>query len=167
MTEDGKHIELAANIGQVEDLESALANGAEGIGLFRTEFLYMGKKAFPSEEVQYEAYKAVLDKMGDKQVVIRTLDIGGDKELDYFDTPNELNPFLGNRATRLCMSHPEVFKVQLRALLRASAYGNLHIMFPMIATIDEFRAAKDFLCDIENALIEEGGVEGIATSWAS
>lgn len=155
VTKDGAHIDLAANIGNPDDVVGVLDNGGEGVGLYRTEFLYMGRSDFPDEMVQYEAYKAVLEKMGDRPVVVRTLDIGGDKELDYMEMEEELNPFLGNRALRLCLSKPELFKVQLRALLRASVHGDLHIMFPMIATLAEFRQARDFLKDIEKELIAD------------
>ncbi len=156
VTKDGLHIDLAANIGSPEDVEGVLANGGEGIGLYRTEFLYMGKPDFPTEEEQLSAYKDVLENMSGKPVVVRTLDIGGDKELDYLEMEKEMNPFLGNRALRLCLNKPEMFKVQIRALLRASVYGDLHIMFPMIATIDEFRAAKAFLKEVEAELKAEG-----------
>ena len=155
-TADGAHVDLAANIGSPDDVEGVLKNGGEGVGLYRTEFLYMGKPDFPTEEEQLEAYKAVLENLAGKPVVVRTLDIGGDKELDYMVMEHELNPFLGNRALRLCLNKPEMFKVQLRALLRASVYGDLHIMFPMIATVDEFRQARNFLKDVEKELREEG-----------
>ncbi len=155
VTASGEHIEIAANIGSAEDLDAVLSKGAEGIGLFRTEFLYMGKSDFPDEATQLGVYKAVLERMGDKPVVIRTLDIGGDKELDYFDMPKELNPFLGNRAIRLCLCHKDMFKVQLRALLKSSIYGNLHIMLPMIATVDELREAKELIQEVENELKAE------------
>lgn len=155
-TADGSHIDLAANIGAPEDVAGVLSSGGEGIGLYRTEFLYMGKSDFPSEEEQLEAYKTVLEQMAGKPVVVRTLDIGGDKELAYMTMPEELNPFLGNRALRLCLGKPEMFKVQLRALLRASVYGDLHIMFPMIATVDEFRQAKAFLEAVAAQLQGEG-----------
>lgn len=158
LTKDGHHLEIVANIGKPKDAEGAVENGAEGIGLYRTEFLYMGQTMFPDEEKQFRAYKDTLKRMGEKPVVIRTLDIGGDKELEYFDTPDEMNPFLGNRALRLCMNNLEIFKVQLRALIRASEHGNLHIMFPMVATVAEFRSAKAVL-DAERALlIKEGKV---------
>ncbi len=156
LTEDGHHIELVANIGNPDDIEGVLANGGDGVGLYRTEFLYMGKSDFPTEEEQFEAYKKVLSSMGDKPVVVRTLDIGGDKELDYMEMDKELNPFLGIRALRLCLARKDLFKVQLRALLRASVYGNLHIMFPMVATLDEFKEARQFLEAVESELIEEG-----------
>ncbi len=160
LTADGHHVELAANIGSPEDAVSALDNGAEAVGLYRTEFLYMGNTHFPTEEEQLEAYRAVLEKMGERPVVVRTLDIGGDKELSYYNLPKETNPFLGNRAVRLCLSEPDIFKTQLRALLRASAYGNLKIMFPMIATLDEFRAAKAILLQVKEELEQEGKAVG-------
>ncbi|MGY4689290.1 phosphoenolpyruvate--protein phosphotransferase [Salibacterium sp. K-3] len=156
VTKDDTRVELAANIGTPDDLEGVLANGAEGIGLYRTEFLYMGRNELPDEEEQFEAYKAVLEKMNGKPVVIRTLDIGGDKELPYLDLPSELNPFLGFRAIRLCLEETGMFRTQLRALLRAGAYGNLKIMFPMVATIEEFREAKRLLEDVKEELKKEG-----------
>ncbi|KGA98131.1 phosphoenolpyruvate-protein phosphotransferase [Alkalihalobacillus alcalophilus ATCC 27647 = CGMCC 1.3604] len=156
LTSDGAHVELAANIGTTNDLEGVIKNGAEGVGLFRTEFLYMGRDELPSEEEQYEAYKTVLEKMEGKPVVIRTLDIGGDKELPYLDLPEEMNPFLGLRAVRLCLEMPDMFRVQLRALLRASSFGNLKIMFPMIAAMEELRQAKVILQEEKDKLITEG-----------
>ena len=156
-TVDGHEVEIACNIGTPKDAKGALENGAEGIGLYRTEFLYMDSKDnFPSEENQFEAYKEVLLAMNNKRVVVRTLDIGGDKTLDYFDLPKELNPFLGYRAIRLCLDLKEVFRTQLRALLRASIYGKLAIMFPMIATVDEFKAAKAIFEEEKEKLISEG-----------
>jgi phosphoenolpyruvate-protein phosphotransferase (PTS system enzyme I) len=155
-SQDGVHVELAANIGSVQDLAGALENGAEGVGLFRTEFLYMGRDDFPSEDEQFQAYKQVLEQMGEKPVVIRTLDIGGDKHLSYMNLPQEMNPFLGFRAIRLCLEQQDLFRTQLRALLRASAYGNLKIMFPMIATLEEFRQAKAVLEEEKQALLEKG-----------
>lgn len=145
VTRDGKRVELAANIGNPQEAGQAAASGAEAIGLFRTEFLYMGRDQFPSEEEQFEAYKAAAEAMEEKPVVIRTLDIGGDKELAYLSLPKELNPFLGYRAIRLCLDRPELFKTQLRALLRASTYGNIKIMYPMIATLGELRRANQLL----------------------
>ncbi|NQX71893.1 phosphoenolpyruvate--protein phosphotransferase [Paenibacillus alba] len=153
---DGHRVELAANIGSVEDLQKVLANGAEGIGLFRTEFLYMGRSALPSEEEQFQVYKHVLERMDHKPVVIRTLDIGGDKELPYMKLPTESNPFLGLRAVRLCLSQKDLFRTQLRALLRASSYGQLKIMFPMIAVMDELLAAKQLLQEEKEKLVQEG-----------
>ncbi|HEY8364026.1 MAG TPA: phosphoenolpyruvate--protein phosphotransferase [Haloplasmataceae bacterium] len=155
ISKDGVHVELAANIGSPNDLKGVLDNGAEAIGLFRTEFLYMGKDNLPKEEEQFEAYKSVLQSMNDKPVVIRTLDIGGDKHLPYLPMPEELNPFLGYRAIRLCLDRKDIFKTQLRALLRASIYGKLRIMFPMIATLDEFIEAKNFLLSVKEELIQE------------
>ncbi|WP_431804875.1 phosphoenolpyruvate--protein phosphotransferase [Halobacillus andaensis] len=156
VTSEGEHVELAANIGTPEDVEGVLNNGGEGVGLYRTEFLYMGKNQLPTEDEQYEAYSSVLKQMGDKPVVVRTLDIGGDKELDYLDLPDEMNPFLGYRAIRLCLERDDIFRVQLRALLRASIHGNLKIMFPMIATLQEFREAKAILNEEKQNLIDEG-----------
>ncbi|WP_251516069.1 MULTISPECIES: phosphoenolpyruvate--protein phosphotransferase [Staphylococcus] len=155
-TLDGKHAELAANIGTPDDLTGVMDNGAEGIGLYRTEFLYMGRNELPSEDEQFEAYKKVLETMEDKRVVVRTLDIGGDKELPYLNLPDEMNPFLGYRAIRLCLDQPDIFRPQLRALLRASAYGKLNIMFPMVATIQEFRDAKSLLLEEKEKLQNEG-----------
>jgi phosphotransferase system enzyme I (PtsI) len=156
LTANGRHVELAANIGKLEDVQKALDNGAEGIGLFRTEFLYMGRDELPSEEEQYNSYKYVLEKMDGKPVVIRTLDIGGDKELPYLDLPKESNPFLGQRALRLCLERPEMFRTQLRALLRSSRHGNLKIMFPMIAVVEELREAKRMLEEEKQKLQAEG-----------
>ncbi|MGP4080603.1 phosphoenolpyruvate--protein phosphotransferase [Pseudalkalibacillus sp. R45] len=155
---DDQHVELAANIGTPKDLTGVLNNGAEGIGLYRTEFLYMNRDQLPTEEEQFEAYKDVLSKMEGKPVVIRTLDVGGDKELPYLNLPKELNPFLGYRAIRLCLDQQTIFRTQLKALLRASAYGNLKVMFPMIATLDEFRQAKAILLE-EKEKLEQDGVE--------
>lgn len=155
-TNDGVHVELGSNIGTPNDLEGVLANGAEAIGLYRTEFLYMDASEAPSEDAQYEAYKAVLSGMEGKPVVVRTLDIGGDKELPYMHLPAEMNPFLGYRAVRICLADKPLFRVQLRALLRASVHGNLRIMFPMIATVDEFKEAKAFLEEVKAELIAEG-----------
>lgn len=154
-TADGHQVELTANIGTPDDVASVLANGGEGIGLYRTEFLYMGRKTLPTEDEQFEAYKAVLEKMENKPVVVRTLDIGGDKELPYLRLPHEMNPFLGYRAIRLCLDEQTIFRTQLRALLRASVYGNLKIMFPMIATIHEFREAKAVLLDVKAELQQQ------------
>lgn len=158
VTADDVHVELAANIGTPKDLPGVLNNGAEGIGLYRTEFLYMNRDQLPTEEEQFEAYKEVLSKMDGKPVVIRTLDVGGDKELPYLNLPKELNPFLGYRAIRLCLDQQDIFRTQLRALLKASIYGNLKIMFPMIATLDEFRQAKAILLEekekLQNANID-------------
>ncbi|MCI2770095.1 phosphoenolpyruvate--protein phosphotransferase [Staphylococcus warneri] len=156
VTVDGVHAELAANIGTPNDLPGVIENGAQGIGLYRTEFLYMGRDQLPTEEEQFEAYKKVLETMDGKRVVVRTLDIGGDKELPYLDLPDEMNPFLGYRAIRLCLAQPDIFRPQLRALLRASVYGKLNIMFPMVATIKEFRDAKAMLLEEKENLQNEG-----------
>ncbi|MBO7742719.1 phosphoenolpyruvate--protein phosphotransferase [Paenibacillus sp. MWE-103] len=156
VSKDGHRVELAANIGSVEDLQKVLANGAEGVGLFRTEFLYMGRGALPTEEEQFQVYKHVLERMEGKPVVIRTLDIGGDKELPYMKLPAESNPFLGLRAVRLCLDRPDLFRTQLRALLRASVHGQLKIMFPMIAVASELRAAKQLLEEEKAKLTAEG-----------
>ncbi|PLR81414.1 phosphoenolpyruvate--protein phosphotransferase [Bacillus canaveralius] len=153
---DGHHVELAANIGTPKDLKGVKANGGEGIGLYRTEFLYMGRDQLPTEEEQFESYKAVLEGMEGKPVVVRTLDIGGDKELPYLDLPKEMNPFLGFRAIRLCLEEQDLFRTQLRALLRSSVYGNLKIMFPMISTLQEFRSAKAVLEEERAALLSKG-----------
>ncbi|WP_088006908.1 phosphoenolpyruvate--protein phosphotransferase [Indiicoccus explosivorum] len=158
VTADGRHVELAANIGNPTDVQGVIANGGEGIGLYRTEFLYMGRDSFPTEEEQLEAYSAVLKGMKDKPTVVRTLDIGGDKELSYLDMPAELNPFLGVRAIRLSFEREELFRTQLRALLRASVHGNLKIMFPMIATLGEFRKAKAIL-EEERERLTASGIE--------
>lgn len=155
-TADHHHVEIAANIGNPEDLPGVFSNGGEGIGLYRTEFLYMGKGQLPTEDEQFEAYKSVLQGMGNNPVVVRTLDIGGDKELPYLNLPKEMNPFLGFRAIRLCLEEKQIFRTQLRALLRASSFGNLKIMFPMIATLDEFRQAKDILEKEKQTLLENG-----------
>ncbi|WP_282060918.1 phosphoenolpyruvate--protein phosphotransferase [Bacillus pumilus] len=156
VTKDGVHVELAANIGTPEDVKGVLENGGEAVGLYRTEFLYMGRDQLPTEEEQFDAYKTVLEKMEGKAVVVRTLDIGGDKELPYLQLPKEMNPFLGFRAIRLCLEEQEIFRTQLRALLRASTYGNLKIMFPMIATLSEFREAKAILLEEKEALVAAG-----------
>lgn len=156
LTTDGHHVELAANIGTPADVAGVLANGGEAVGLYRTEFLYMGRDSMPTEKEQFNAYKAVLEKMEGKPVVVRTLDIGGDKELPYLALPKEMNPFLGFRAIRLCLERQDIFRIQLRALLRASVYGSLRIMFPMIATLDEFRQAKAVLLEEKEKLAAEG-----------
>ncbi|MFD1124300.1 phosphoenolpyruvate--protein phosphotransferase [Lentilactobacillus raoultii] len=153
---DGKHPILAANIGTLADLQAAVDNGAEGIGLFRTEFIYMDAQQLPSEQAQFNIYKTVVKKMGSKPVIFRTADIGGDKELPYLHTPHEANPFLGYRAIRMSLDQPGIFRTQLRAMIRASAYGNLSIMFPMIATITEFEHAKQIYEDERAKLIAAG-----------
>ena len=155
-TKDGHQVELAANIGTPKDLEGVVNNGAEGVGLYRTEFLYMDSHEMPTEEDQFEAYKAVLEGMNGKPVVVRTMDIGGDKELPYLPLPHEMNPFLGYRAIRISLNEPEMFRTQLRALLRASVYGKLRIMFPMIATLNDFRGAKALLLEEKAKLVAEG-----------
>ena len=161
ITVDGHQVELVANIGSPKDMDNVIANGAEGVGLYRTEFLYMeSTDDFPSEEDQFKAYKVVLERAEGKRVVVRTLDIGGDKKLPYFEFEPEMNPFLGYRAIRLCLDRKDIFKTQVRALLRASVYGKLAIMFPMIATIDEFKSAKQFVLDTK----EELKAEGVAVS---
>lgn len=156
VTADGVRVELVANIGNPQDAEGAVRNGAEGVGLYRTEFLYMGRTSLPSEEEQYEAYKAVAEAFGKQQtIVIRSLDIGGDKELPYLDLPKEMNPFLGYRAIRLCLDRPDIFKTQLRAVLRASVHGNIKLMYPMIASLQELRAANSVLQEARDELAKE------------
>ncbi len=155
-TKSGRRIEVCGNIGKPEDVLGVIANGGDGVGLFRTEFLYMDRESAPTEEEQFESYKFVLEKMEGKQVVIRTLDIGGDKTLPYLPLPQEMNPFLGYRAIRLCLDRKEIFKVQLRALLRASVFGKLCVMFPMISGIQEFRQAKEVVEECKAELRAEG-----------
>ena len=156
ITKAGKHVILPGNIGNPEDVEKAIENGAEGIGLFRSEFLYMDREELPTEEEQFQAYKQVAEKMEDKPVVIRTLDIGGDKKLPYLPLPGEMNPFLGLRAIRLCLERKDIFRSQLRAILRVSTYGNIRIMFPMISCLAEFLKAKGFLLECMSELKDEG-----------
>jgi phosphotransferase system enzyme I (PtsI) len=156
ITTDGHEVELAGNIGGVKDAEQVMTNGGEGVGLFRTEFLYMDNDHFPTEEEQFQVYKQVLETMKGKKVVVRTLDIGGDKKLTYFEFPEEMNPFLGYRAIRLCLDRTDIFKTQLRALCRASVYGKLCIMFPMIATVKEFNDAKALFEECKAELKAEG-----------
>ncbi len=157
ITLDGHQVELVSNIGSPKDMDNVLENGAEGVGLYRTEFLYMeSTDDFPSEDAQFEAYKVVLERAQGHRVVVRTLDIGGDKKLPYFEFDPEMNPFLGYRAIRLCLDRKDIFKTQVRALLRASVYGKLAIMFPMIATINEFTEAKQFVLDTKEELKKEG-----------
>ncbi|MGL5379412.1 phosphoenolpyruvate--protein phosphotransferase [Clostridium sp.] len=156
VTKSGKRIEVCGNIGSPADAESVLANGGDGVGLFRTEFLYMDRDCAPTEEEQFESYKKVLEIMNGKQVVIRTLDIGGDKTLPYLPLPEEMNPFLGYRAIRLCLDRKDIFRVQIRALLRASVYGKLAVMFPMISGLEEFQAAKEFVEECKAELKAEG-----------
>ena len=161
ITTDGRHVELAGNIGSPNDVEGLIKNDAEGVGLYRTEFLYMDKEdSFPTEEEQYEAYKAVLEGMNNKPIVIRTLDIGGDKELPYFEMEAEMNPFLGYRAIRLCLDRKDIFKTQLRALYRASVHGKLRIMFPMISSLEELLDAKEVIKEV----LKELDAENIAFS---
>lgn len=156
ITKDGHRVELVANIGVPQDANLAVENAAEGIGLFRSEFLYMDSETVPTEEEQFESYKVVVEKMQGKPVIIRTLDVGGDKEIKSISLEKEANPFLGYRAIRICLDDVALFKTQLRALLRASHFGNLAIMLPMISSIDELRAAKRIIKDVENELDQKG-----------
>ena len=157
ISKDGHQVELVANIGSPKDMDSVLENDAEGVGLYRTEFLYMeSTEDFPDEQAQFEAYKVVLERAKGHRVVVRTLDIGGDKKLPYFEFDPEMNPFLGYRAIRLCLDRKDIFKTQVRALLKASSYGKLAIMFPMIATVDEFKNAKAFVMETKEELLKEG-----------
>ena len=156
ITTDGKRIEVSANIGNIEDLKLAIENGCDGVGLFRTEFLYMESSDFPTEEVQFEVYKEATELLGDKPLIIRTLDIGGDKGLDYFKFPVEENPFLGYRAIRLCLDKEDIFRTQLRALVRASAFGNLKIMIPFVVNIDELKKSIELIEEIKKELDQEG-----------
>ena len=156
ITTDGHKVEIVGNIGTPDDVAGVIDNGGEGVGLYRTEFLYMNSTELPTEQQQFEAYKKVLVAMNGKPVVVRTLDIGGDKKLPYLPIDPEMNPFLGYRAIRLCLDRKDIFRTQLRALLRASAYGKLRIMFPMIATIDEFVSAKALLEEEKEKLVKEG-----------
>ena len=165
ITKSGKRVEVCGNIGKPEDIDQVLANGGDGVGLFRTEFLYMDRDQAPTEEEQFTAYKTVLEKANGKQVVIRTLDIGGDKVLPYLPLPEEMNPFLGYRAIRLCLDRKDIFKVQIRALLRASVYGNLCVMFPMISGLEEFQAAKEFVEECRAELHAEGIKTSDTTQW--
>ena len=152
VTLDGKHIRLYANIGSVEDTAEALANDAAGIGLFRSEFLYLGKSDYPTEEEQFQAYRTVVQNMAGRKVIIRTLDIGADKQADYFHLDHEDNPAMGYRAIRICLDREEIFRIQLRAILRASAYGNVGIMYPMIISVDEVRRCKEILNEVRGEL---------------
>lgn len=158
ISNDGHEVRLTCNIGSPDEVDHVLSNGGEGIGLYRTEFLYLENSDFPTEEEQFQAYKTVLEKMGDKPVIARTIDIGGDKQLPHWQLPQEDNPFLGLRAIRLTLQEQDIFRIQLRALLRASVYGNLKIMFPMIATLEEFRQAKNILLE-EWRKLENQGIE--------
>ncbi|MET4695561.1 phosphoenolpyruvate-protein phosphotransferase PtsI [Endozoicomonas lisbonensis] len=155
-TVDGKQFEICSNIGTVKDTEGANRHGAEGVGLYRTEFLFMDRTQMPTEEEQFDAYKAVAEAMSDRPVVIRTLDIGGDKDLPYLDLPQELNPFLGWRAIRMCFDKPEILNTQLRAILRASAFGKLKIMFPMVISVEEARRLKQIVADVKAELTSKG-----------
>lgn len=163
VTKSGQHVKLYANIGNVSDLASVLENDAAGIGLFRSEFLYLGSKDYPTEEEQFNAYRQVAGTMGEKKVIIRTLDIGADKQVDYFYMEHEENPAMGYRAIRICLKEEEIFKTQLRALLRASAYGNIAIMYPMITSVDEVRQIKAIVEEVKGELdkleISYGDVE--------
>ncbi|AWK50497.1 phosphoenolpyruvate--protein phosphotransferase [Clostridium beijerinckii] len=164
-TKSGRRIEVCGNIGKPEDVLAILANGGDGVGLFRTEFLYMDRDSAPTEDEQFESYKFALEKMDGKQVVIRTLDIGGDKTLPYLPLPEEMNPFLGYRAIRLCLDRKDIFKVQLRALLRASIYGNLAVMFPMISGLQEFEQAKEVVDECKAELKAEGKEYSEKIQW--
>lgn len=156
VTPDGKRLELAANISSFKELEIALSSGAHGVGLFRTEFLYMDRNRFPREEEQFEVYRSVAEKLGGEPLVIRTLDVGGDKQLDYFELPEEDNPFLGYRAIRISLDRQDLFKTQLRAILRASHYGQVKLMYPLISSVDEVRAANVVLDEAKRELEEAG-----------
>lgn len=156
VTLDGKHIKLYANIAGITDSEAARSNDAEGIGLFRSEFLYLESKTFPTESEQLHVYKSVAEKMVGKQVIIRTLDIGADKQIDYFHLDPEENPALGYRALRICLTQQEIFKTQLRAILRASAFGNISVMFPMVISLEEVRKAKEILNECKEELKQQG-----------
>jgi phosphotransferase system enzyme I (PtsI) len=155
-TADGHHVDIAANIGTPDDLSGVIDNGGEAVGLFRSEFLYMNSAELPTEDEQFEAYKKVVEGMNGRQVVIRTMDIGGDKHLPYLPLPEEMNPFLGYRAIRISLDRQEIFRTQLRALLRASNYGKLAIMFPMIATVDEFKQARAIFDEEKQKMVEAG-----------
>ena len=156
ITKDGQKVRIYCNIGSVEDVHTVLENDGGGIGLFRSEFLYLNCDDYPTEDYQFEAYKKVLSDMGGKEVVIRTLDIGADKQIDYFELPKEENPALGNRALRICLNRPEIFRTQLRALYRASAYGKLCIMFPMVTSVWEVKEAKKMCEIVKKELTAEG-----------
>ncbi|MTV81995.1 phosphoenolpyruvate--protein phosphotransferase [Secundilactobacillus folii] len=156
LTKDGVSHLITANIGTPDDLQAVIDNGADGIGLFRSEFLYMNTDDWPTEDQQFEAYRSVVAKLSDQPVVVRTMDIGGDKGLPYLQLPNEMNPFMGYRAIRISLTRKDIFRTQLRALIRASAFGNLWIMFPMIATLAEFRQAKQVYLEERQRLIDQG-----------
>jgi phosphoenolpyruvate-protein phosphotransferase len=156
VTMDGRKIKVFANIGGPQDVEAVLNNDAEGIGLFRSEFLYLGRETYPTEEEQFQSYRSVAEKMKGKQVIIRTLDIGADKQADYFEMPKEENPAMGCRAIRICLTRQDVFKTQLRALYRATAFGNIAIMFPLIISVGEVRAIKQIAQAVQLELSGEG-----------
>jgi phosphotransferase system enzyme I (PtsI) len=156
ITKNGKTMKLYANIGSVGDADAALAGDAEGVGLFRSEFLYLDRDDYPDEDIQYESYRKVLEKMEDRQVIIRTLDIGADKQADYFNLPKEENPALGMRAIRICLTRPDIFKTQLRAIYRAAVHGNAAIMFPMICSLDELLRAKGLAKTVREDLSAKG-----------
>ena len=156
VTKNGKAIKLFANIGSVSDLQSVMENDAAGIGLFRSEFLYLESDTYPTEEEQFKAYKMVAETMAGKKVIIRTLDIGADKQVDYFELDKEENPAMGSRAIRICLTRPEIFKTQLRALLRASAFGNIAVMYPMIISVEEVRKIKAIMEEVKAELDEAG-----------
>ena len=155
-TRDGQTVRIYCNIGNPEDVHAVLDNDGGGIGLFRSEFLYLGCDDYPTEDYQFEAYKKVLSDMNGKEVVIRTLDIGADKQIGYFQLPHEENPALGNRALRICLNRPEIFRTQLRALYRASAFGHLSIMFPMVTSVWEVKEARKMCEQVQKELTEEG-----------
>ena len=155
-SDNAKRVEISANIGTPKDVKGALENGAEGVGLYRTEFLYMDRQSLPTEEEQFDAYRQVVEKMAPRPIIIRTLDIGGDKKLPYLNMPDELNPFLGWRAIRICLDRPDILKTQLKAILRASAYGKARIMYPMISGVDEVRRANKILDEAKAELYAEG-----------
>ena len=156
ITTDGRKVDIWGNIGSPNDVDAVIASGATGIGLYRTEFLFMNSDHFPTEEEQYEAYKVVVQKMQGKPVTIRTMDIGGDKELPYLDLPKEMNPFLGYRAIRISLENKDMFKTQLKAILRASHYGQIKIMYPMISSVNEIRKANEILEECKKELDEVG-----------
>lgn len=156
ITLDGQKIEICANIGNIEDISTVMQNDADGIGLFRSEFLYLGRNTYPTEEEQFQVYKDVAEKMSGKRVIIRTLDIGADKQVDYFKMPKEENPAMGVRAIRICLNRPEIFKTQLRALFRASAFGKLSIMFPMVTSCEEVEKIKQIASEAKAELDEKG-----------
>ena len=156
VTKDNRHVEVSANIGNIEDLKIAIENGCDGVGLFRTEFLYMENDHFPTEEEQFAVYKEATEMLGEKPLIIRTLDIGGDKGLDYFEFPVEDNPFLGYRAIRLCLDREDIFITQLKALVRASAYGNLKIMIPMVISVAEIKRSLELIEQIKEEFDKEG-----------